>query len=46
MGRRQVGRVEVLGGLEADQRIVVEGLVRVRDGSKVEVVAVRGEDKQ
>ena len=46
VGRRQVGRVEVLGGLEADQRIVVEGLVRVRDGSKVEVVAVRGEDKQ
>ncbi|MGC6486365.1 MAG: efflux RND transporter periplasmic adaptor subunit [Planctomycetota bacterium] len=46
VGRRQVGRVEVLDGLEAGQRIVVEGLVRVRDGSEVEVVAVRGEDKQ
>jgi len=46
VGRRQVGRVEVLEGLEAGQRIVVEGLVRVRDGSEVEVVAVRGEDKQ
>lgn len=46
VGRRQVGRVEVLGGLEAGQRIIVEGLVRVRDGSEVEVVAVRGEDKQ
>jgi len=46
VGRRQVGRVEVLSGLEAGQRIVVEGLVRVRDGSKVEVVAVRDGDKQ
>jgi multidrug efflux pump subunit AcrA (membrane-fusion protein) len=46
VGRRQVGKVEVLAGLDAGQRIVVEGLVRVRDGSEVEVVAVRGEDKQ
>lgn len=46
IGRRQVGRVEVLGGLDAGQKVVVEGLVRVRDGSKVEVVAVRDGDKQ
>ena len=46
VGRRQVGRVEVLGGLEVGQRVVVEGLVRVRDGSKVQVVAVRDGDKQ
>ncbi|MFK7739927.1 MAG: efflux RND transporter periplasmic adaptor subunit [Planctomycetota bacterium] len=42
IGRRLVGRVEVLGGLVADQRVVVQGLVRVRDGSSVEVVGVRG----
>ncbi len=41
VGRRQVGRVELLGGLQTGQRVVVEGLVRVRDGAAVEVVAVR-----
>lgn len=42
VGRRQVGRVEVLAGLEKGQRVVVEGIVRVRDGVPVEVVEVRG----
>ncbi|HEX5051044.1 MAG TPA: efflux RND transporter periplasmic adaptor subunit [Planctomycetota bacterium] len=42
VGRRRVGRVEVLGGLEAGQRVVVQGLTRVRDGVQVHVVAVRG----
>lgn len=46
VGRRRVGRVEVLSGLEAGQRVVVEGLIRVRDGTDVEVVAVRDGDKQ
>ena len=46
VGRRRVGRVEVLAGLEEGQRVVVEGLVRVRDGTEVEVVAVRDGDKQ
>ena len=46
VGRRRVGRVEVLDGLQAGQRVVVEGLVRVRDGTEVEVVAVRDGDKQ
>ena len=46
VGRRQVGRVEVLSGLADGQQIVVEGLVRVRDGRPVEVVAVRSGDKQ
>lgn len=46
VGRRQAGRVEVLSGLEVGQRVVVEGLVRVRDGIKVEVVAVRDGEKQ
>jgi membrane fusion protein (multidrug efflux system) len=41
VGRRQVGRVEVLGGVDAGQRVVVEGIVRVRDGVRVEVVDVR-----
>ena len=46
VGRRRVGRVEVLAGLKVGQRVVVEGLVRVRDGTEVEVVAVRDGDKQ
>lgn len=46
VGRRRVGRVEVLEGLAVGQKVVVEGLVRIRDGSKVQVVAVRGGDKQ
>jgi len=43
IGRRRVGRVEVLDGVAAGQRVVVQGLARVRDGGKVEVVAVRGD---
>lgn len=46
VGRRRVGSVEVLGGLEVGQKVVVKGLVRVRDGSQVEVVAVRDGEKQ
>lgn len=45
VGRRRVGSVEVLGGLDVGQKVVVEGLVRVRDGTEVEVVAVRDGDK-
>ena len=41
IGRRLVGRVEVLGGVEEGQKVVVEGLVRMRDGAAVEVVGVR-----
>ena len=46
VGRRRVGRVEVLGGLVAGQRVVVEGIVRVIDGAQVRVVDVREEEKQ
>ncbi|MCR9248265.1 MAG: efflux RND transporter periplasmic adaptor subunit [bacterium] len=42
VGRRRVGRVEILSGLAVGQRVVVEGLARVRDGSAVNVVEVRG----
>ncbi|MCA8942362.1 MAG: efflux RND transporter periplasmic adaptor subunit [Planctomycetes bacterium] len=41
LGRRRPGRVEVRGGLEQGQRVVVEGIVRVRDGEAVAVVATR-----
>ena len=41
IGRRRVGAVEILDGLEAGHRVVVEGLVRVRPGSNVDVVKVR-----
>lgn len=40
-GRRRPGRVEVTSGLEEGRRVVVEGIVRVRDGEAVTVVATR-----
>lgn len=39
IGRRRVGAVEILEGLQADDRVVVRGLVRVKDGQPVTVVA-------
>ncbi|MGE3172378.1 MAG: efflux RND transporter periplasmic adaptor subunit [Planctomycetota bacterium] len=42
IGRRRVGRVEVLDGLSEGAMVVVEGLVRVRPDTAVEVVATRG----
>ncbi|HMB74464.1 MAG TPA: efflux RND transporter periplasmic adaptor subunit [Gammaproteobacteria bacterium] len=34
-GERRFGIVEVLGGLEAGERIVTEGIVKLRDGARV-----------
>ena len=41
VGRRRVGFLEILEGVDEGQRVVVEGLVRVRNGAKVQVVDVR-----
>jgi membrane fusion protein (multidrug efflux system) len=41
IGRRRVGHVEILSGIEEGARVVVEGLVRVQVGSPVDVVGVR-----
>ena len=41
IGRRKVGRVEVSSGLKIGDRVVVEGVVRVREGAKVRVVSIR-----
>jgi len=41
IGRRRAGRVEVLEGLVEDQRLVLEGLVRVQSGLPVQVVTER-----
>ncbi len=38
IGRRQPGRVEVLEGLSAGERVVTEGVLRVRSGSEVRVL--------
>jgi membrane fusion protein (multidrug efflux system) len=35
IGRREPGRVEILAGLEAGDRVVVEGTQKVRDGAAV-----------
>ncbi len=40
VGRRRAGTVEILSGLEVGDQIVVEGIVRVRPGSEVDVVKV------
>ena len=41
-GRRRPGKVEVIGGLEAGQKLIIQGLTRVRPGSIVNVVETRG----
>ena len=41
VGRRRVGSVEILSGLEGGQKVVVEGLMRARPGAKVTVVKVK-----
>jgi len=38
IGRRQPGLVEVLDGLEAGDRVVDDGILRVRDGTEVRVL--------
>ena len=43
LGASSDGRVEVLEGLEEGERVVLEGIDRLRDGAKVEVVQVNGE---
>jgi membrane fusion protein (multidrug efflux system) len=40
-GRRSPGKVEVASGLNAGQRVVVEGITRVRPGISVNVVETR-----
>ena len=46
VGRRRVGRVEVLRGLAEGDRVVVEGLLRARPDAPVEVVAVREAERR
>lgn len=41
IGRRQVGVAEVLQGLKEGDRVVVEGILKVRAGAKVQVVSAR-----
>lgn len=40
VGRRRVGAVEITSGLEENDQVVVEGIVRVRPGEPVQVVKV------
>ena len=40
-GRRSPGKVEVIGGLDAGQQVIIKGLTRVRPGSSVNVVEIR-----
>lgn len=38
LGRRELGRVEVLSGLLAGEAVVIEGVMNLRDGAKVRIV--------
>ena len=40
-GRRSPGKVEVISGLNAGHRVVIEGITRVRPGNSVNVVETR-----
>jgi membrane fusion protein (multidrug efflux system) len=40
-GRRSPGRVEVISGLDAGHRVVIQGISRVRPGTHVDVVETR-----
>jgi membrane fusion protein (multidrug efflux system) len=42
LGAREAGRVEVLEGLEAGDRVVVDGTVKLRPGQKIVEAAVGG----
>jgi len=44
LGQRRQGEVEVLGGLAAGDRIVVDGTVKLRDGARVVEAAARAEN--
>ena len=39
VGRRQMDRVEILGGLQSEDRIVVQGAAFLNDGDVVRIVA-------
>lgn len=41
-GLRQDGRVEILDGVTASQRVIVEGVVKVTDGQRVRLSGERG----
>lgn len=38
IGRRRPGEVEILGGIELGQRVIIDGIVRLRDGVPVSVL--------
>lgn len=38
LGQRYVGKVEILSGLQADERVVTHGLQKVRDGEPVRIL--------
>ncbi len=43
VGERKPGWVQIIGGLEAGQNVIVEGTLRVRDGSTVSVLVTEGD---
>jgi membrane fusion protein (multidrug efflux system) len=45
-GERRFGIVEVVGGLEAGERVVTEGIVKLRDGAEVRLTGSESDDGQ
>ncbi|MDX6752370.1 efflux RND transporter periplasmic adaptor subunit [Geminicoccaceae bacterium 1502E] len=44
LGKRQPGRVEIVTGLDAGERVVTAGVLKIRDGGAVSVVPAGGEE--
>lgn len=46
IGRRDPGKVEIVAGLEAGERVIVEGTQKIREGSLVREVAATGAERE
>lgn len=44
IGERKPGWVQVLGGIEANQSVITQGTLRVRDGSSVRILNKQGDE--
>lgn len=44
IGERKPGWVQITSGLEAGDKVITQGTLRVRDGSSVNVLAVKGDE--
>lgn len=46
LGTRQFGKAEILNGLEAGDKVITHGTLKVRPGSQIEIAGIEDEDKR